>query len=287
MLVLLALAGSAMAAPVGGGRYDGRSPGSTERSFLTVNGNGVGLHTYYFAARIPCSDGKRRSFSFNQTGEPKAIASGDTFRVTSHTERKVRYLQKGKDPVGSLKIAVTGTFGTDSVSGTITPTFVAKGLKCEAPAPFTLALDGTPAAPFRDSVMATGTYAGFKDKAFSTSSFSAVAPGREVDGLVIRWQGACKGGGTFSGRLPVLPLQLTNFGSVVTLPEATGKVRGKSGLRYVSEGALALNFSKKGGVYRVRGKFKGVTVLRRKGKKVSTCTSKTQTFTSRFLRGPS
>jgi hypothetical protein len=276
-----------MAAPVGGGRYDGRSPGSPERSFLTVKGSGAGLHTYFFAARIPCSDGKSRNFDFNQTGEPRSVVSGDTFSVTSRTAHKVRYLQKGKDPVGTLKMAATGTFGTDSVTGTITPTFVAKGIKCSAPAPFTLALDGSAAAPFRDSLMATGSYSGFKGKTFSASSFSTIAPGREVDGLVLRWQSTCKPGGTFSGRIPVLPIQLTNSARGAVLPLATGKLKGSSGVRYTSEGKLALRFAKTGTTYGAKGTFQAITVLTHKGKKVGTCKSKPYAFTSRFLRGPS
>jgi hypothetical protein len=287
VLLSLAVAASAMAAPIGGARYDGRSPGSAERSFLTVKGSGAGLHTYFFSARIACSDGKRRTFSFNQTGEPQSVITGDTFSVTSRTAHKLRYLQKGADPVGTLKVAVTGTFGTDAVNGTITPTFVAKGLKCQAAAPFALALDGTPAAPFRDSLMATGTYSAFKGKTFSSSSFSAVAPGREVDGLVLRWQAACKPGGTFSGSLPVVPAQLTNSARLAILPVATGKLKGKSGVRYATEGKLGLRFSKQGATYGVRGTFRAVTVLTRKGKKTGTCTSKPYTFTSHFLRGPS
>jgi hypothetical protein len=184
-------------------------------------------------------------------------------------------------------MAVTGTFGTNSVAGTITPTFIAKGLKCQSAAPFTMALDGTPAAPFRDSLMATGTYSGFKGKSFSTSSFSTVAPGREVDNLVLRWRARCKGGGSFSGRLPVVPVQLTNSARLAVLPIATGKASGKKGLGYSSQGKLGLRFFKQGTSYRARGTFQVVTVLTRKGKKVSTCTSKSYAFTSRFLSGPS
>jgi hypothetical protein len=287
VLSSMAAAGSAVAAPLGGGRYDGRSTGSPERSFLRVESTGTTLRSYFFSARVPCSDGKSRVFSFNQTGEPKAVFSGDSFSVTSRTVPKFRYLQKGADPVGSLKIAVTGTFGADAVTGTITPTFTAKGLKCQSAAPFALALDGTPAAPFRDSLMATGTYSGFKGRGFSTSSFSTIAPGREVDNLVLRWKARCKGGGSFSGHLPVAPVQLTNSARLAALPLATGQATGKKGLRYSSEGKLALRFSKQGATYGARGKFQVVTTLSRKGKTVSTCTSKPSSFTSRFLRGPS
>jgi hypothetical protein len=287
VLFSLAFAGSAMAAPVAGARYDGRSPGSAERSFLRVKGGGTGLDSYYFAARVACSDGKRRSFSFNHIGEPRSVVSGDTFRVTSHTERRFRYLQKGADPVGTLKISVTGTFGTGSVTGTITPTFVAKGIRCTSAAPFALAQDGTPAAPFRDDLMATGTYSAFKGKGFSSSSFSTVAPGREVDNLVLRWQAPCMPSGTFTGKIPVAALQLTSSAKAAVLPIAAGKVKGRSGIRYASAGELLMRFSKRGTAYGVRGTFRAVTILTRKGKKVGTCKSKPYAFTSRFLRGPS
>jgi hypothetical protein len=282
-LVALA-AGPAQAAPVSG-RYDGRSPGSGGRSSLVVGTAGKAVSQYSLGARIPCSDGKTRFFSLRET-RPRPPIANNTFRLVSRTVHRVRYVQKGPDPVGTLRIAATGTFGTDSVKGTITPSFVAKGLRCRATAPYRLALDGTPAAPYRDGLMATGTYSAFTSKAFSTSSFSTVAPGRELDGLVIRWRAPCKGGGSFSGRLPLLPAQLTSSARLAMLPVAAGTVRGKPGLRYASEGKLALRFFKQGTAYRARGTFRAITVLTRKGKKVGTCTSAPAAFTSRFLRGP-
>ena len=289
MLAMLAavatIASPAAAAPSAGGRYDGRSKGGDERSFLKVTNNRAGLSSYFFSARIPCSDGKSRSFGFNEIKEPAAKFAGDAFTVASRTATKYRYLQPGKDPVGSLKIAVAGTFGTDTVSGTITPTFVSKSVKCSAAAPFTLALDGTAGAPFRDSVMATGDYRVTHSPGIAVAPFSTIAPGRQVNGLTIRWKADCNPG-RFSGHYPLVPIQLSSGGrfAVTKLADA-GHVKGTK-LRFATLANFGVRFFKQGSSYRVRGAWRATTVLTRGKKKVATCRSKRLVFNGRLRSGP-
>jgi hypothetical protein len=283
---LSAIASPAAAAPSAGGRYDGRVKGSPERAILKVANNRAGLTSYFLSARIPCSDGKSRTFGFNQEKEPPAKFTGDAFTLTSRTESRFRYEQKGADPVGSLNIAVAGTFGTDTVSGTVTPTFTSKTARCSASVPFTMALDGTAGAPFRDAVMATGEYRVTHTDGISVAPFSTIAPGRLLNGLTIRWESDC-GPGTFNGRFPFVPLQLTSGGrfAVVKALDA-GRAKGKKGVRYATSANLSLRFSKQGSAYRVRGAWRATTVLTRGKKKLATCRSKRLVFNGRLRSGP-
>jgi hypothetical protein len=198
LAICLAAAPAASAGPRPGERYDGRS-GTGQRIFMSVRPDGSRLHRYTLVVETRCSDGRRRPQGLLHRGErPVRIDAAGSFSHRSPAYRggygRVR---------GRLRFSFSGTFDAagDSVTGELRATFRSRRFDCSSgPVPFTLYRDGTPAAPWRDAVMATGTYSARGTGV--RARLRTLAPGRELLRGTIRYRARCRSGGSLtSGRI--------------------------------------------------------------------------------------
>jgi hypothetical protein len=275
--VSLLCAPVAVAGPRPGERYDGRSA-TGQRVYLSVRADGARLERYTFVVRTRCTDGRRRIQGLVQRGErPVGIDAAGSFSHQSPADRggygRVR---------GRLRLSFSGTFDAagDTATGTIEATFRARRFDCSSgPVAFTVHRDGTAGAPWRDPLMATGTYRA-RGRGV-TARLRALAPGRELLRGTIRYRAPCRAGGALTSGRTFLRYPLTERGRL--------RVAGRANFRIPSDRVtvrsrfrLALRFF---GGTRVRGAWRVRAVVFRGGRAIDSCRM-SRSFRGSFRRGP-
>lgn len=193
---------AALAAPLPGERYDGKSA-TGQRMFLTVSADGGRLDRYAFVVRTNCTDGKRRLQGMLDRREaPTSIDGSGSFAHRSASERGFYSIRSGRVN-GRFQTSVSGSFDAtgDSVTGTIESTFRSKRFDCSSgPVGFTIYRDGTPQAPFSDAVMSSGLYTAAGKGV--TVRMRTLAPGRSLVRAEIKYKARCRSRGNLrSGRV--------------------------------------------------------------------------------------
>jgi hypothetical protein len=273
----LVLVPAASAAPRPGERYDGRSA-TGQRVFLTVRADGSRLERYTFVVRTRCTDGRRRTQGLLHPGErPVPIDAAGGFSHRSPAYRGVYGRVRGR-----LRLSFSGTFDAagDTATGTIEATFRSGRFDCTSgPVAFTVHRDGTAGAPWRDSLMATGTYRA-RGRGIA-AVLRALSPGRELSRGTIRYRSPCRSGGTLSSGRTFLRYPLTERGRL--------RVNGRANFRIPSDQVqvrsrfrLTLRFFGGG---RVTGAWRVRAVVRRGGRAIDTCRMN-RSFSGRFRSGP-
>jgi hypothetical protein len=277
LAICLLLAPPALAGPRPGERYDGRSA-TGQRVYLSVRADGSRLERYTFLVRTRCTDGTRRVQGLVHRGErPVPIDA-----VGSFSHRSPAYRGRYGRVRGRLRLSFSGTFDAagDTATGTIEATFRARRFDCSSgPVGFTVHRDGTAGAPWRDSLMATGSYRA-RGRGV-TARLRALAPGRELLRGAIRYRARCRAGGTLTSGRTFLNYPLSERGRL--------RATGRTGFRIPSDRVtvrarfrLTLRFF---GGSRVRGAWRVRAVVRRGGRTIDTCRMN-RPFAGSFRSGP-
>jgi hypothetical protein len=277
LAALLLLAPPALAGPHPGERYDGRSA-TGQRVYLSVRADGSRLERYTFVVTTRCTDGRRRIQGLIHRGErPVGIDAAGSFSHQSPAER-VRF---GRVP-GRISLSFSGTFDAagDTATGTIEATFRARRFDCSSgPVAFTVHRDGTAGAPWRDSLMATGTYRA-RGRGV-TARLRALSPGRELLRGAIRYRASCRAGGALTSGRTFRAYPLTERGRL--------RVAGRANFRIPSDRVtvrsrfrLTLRFF---GGTRVRGAWRVRAVVFRGGRAIDSCPM-SRSFRGSFRSGP-
>jgi hypothetical protein len=275
--ICLLLAPPVLAGPRPGERYDGRSA-TGQRVYLSVRADGSRLERYSFVVRTRCSDGRLRLQGLIQRGErPVAIDTAGSF---SH--RSPAYRGRYGRVRGRFRLSFSGTFDAagDAATGTIEATFRGGRFDCSSgPVGFTVHRDGTAGAPWRDSLMATGSYRA-RGRGV-TARLRALAPGRELLRGTIRYRAPCRAGGALTSGRTFLNYPLSERGRL--------RVSGRANFRIPSDRVtvrarfrLTLRFF--GGV-QVSGAWRVRAVVRRGGRAIDTCRM-SRPFSGSFRSGP-
>jgi hypothetical protein len=281
LAALLVSAPAASAGPRPGERYDGKS-GTGEPIFLTVAKDGSRLAHYRFWTKVRCSDGRRRRQGLIDPGERRVgIAADGTFAYTSRAWRGFHRTPRGRVH-GRLRLRFTGAFNAagDAVTGEIRATFRSRRLNCSSgPIAYTMYVDGSPQAPWRDAQMATGIYTA-RGRGVRLR-LRTLAPGRVLVRATISWRTRCARGGRLSGvnsyiHYPLNRERLSRpgHGTRTVAPGVTSTERWR----------LKLAFSQSAG-YRVSGVWTIRAVVRRRGVRIDTC-GLSRRFSGSFQRGP-
>jgi hypothetical protein len=275
--ILLLLAPSAMAAPRPGERYDGRSA-TGQRVHLSVRADGTRLERYSLQVLTRCSDGRRRIQGLLHHRErPVAIDAAGAF---SH--RSPAWPGRYGRVRGRARLSVSGAFDAagDTATGTIEATFRARRFDCSSgPVAFTVHRDGTAGAPWRDPLMASGTYRA-RGRGV-TARLRALAPGRELLRGAIRYRAPCGAGGALSSGRTFLNYPLTERGRLRVAGRASFRIPSDR-VRVRSRFRLTLRFH---GATRVSGAWRVTAVVFRGGRAIDSCRM-SRSFRGTFLRGP-
>jgi hypothetical protein len=273
----LVCAPMAMAGPRPGERYDGRS-GTGQRVYLSVRADGTRLERYALVVRTRCTDGRRRIQGLVHRGErPVGIDAAGSFSHQSPADRggygRVR---------GSLRLSFSGTFDAagDTATGTIEATFRARRFDCSSgPVAFTVHRDGTAGAPWRDSLMATGSYRA-RGRGVN-ARLRALAPGRELLRGAIRYRVPCRAGGALTSGRTFLNYPLTERGALRVTGRANFRIPSD---RVVVRSRFRLTLRFLGGT-RVRGAWRVRAVVFRGGRAIDSCRMN-RSFRGSFRSGP-
>lgn len=266
--LLLASAPAASAGPSPGARYDGADP-TGRPIWLSVAQDGSRLEDYLFQARIPCSDGKRRTQGLIAKGErPVLIDAAGAFTYSS-TGRLAHRTRRGAVR-GRFALTVSGAFSAagDVVSGTIETTFRSRRFDCSSgPVAYTLHLDGTPGAPWRDATLATGRYTA-KQRGLAVN-VDVLAPGREVVKATIDWSTRCENRDSRADRNLYSGYLLRD--GRMSVP-GSGRRRVGKGDRFVASDRWRLTLRFTGGAaYRFTGRWRITSIVRLRGRLVAVC----------------
>lgn len=283
LFLLLLGAPGALAGPRPGERYDGKSA-TGQRIFVSVSDDGGRLDRYTFAVNTNCTDGERRLQGTIQKGEtPTAIDAAGSFSHQSRIRRGFYSTSSGRVN-GRFRTSFSGTFDAtgDSVTGTIESTFESDRFDCSSgPVAYTIHRDGTPQAPFRDSVMATGLYnAAGKGVA---ARFRTLAPGRELVRGEISYKARCRSGGNLSSGRIFLNYLLSENGRRSIPGVATFRIR-EDNVSVRVRFLLTVRFFERGG-HKVTGTWRVRAAVSRRGRQIDTCRLK-KSFKGAFKSGP-
>lgn len=275
--ICLVGAPSALAGPRPGERYDGRSA-TGQRIHLSVRASGSRLDRYTFAVRTRCSDGRRRIQGLLHPGErPVPIDAAGAF-----AHRSPAYRGRYGRVRGRVRLSFSGTFDAagDTATGTIEATFRSRRLDCSSgPVAFTVHRDGTAGAPWRDSLMASGTYRA-RGRGVSVL-LRPLAPGRELLRGTIRYRVPCRSGGTLTSGRTFLNYPLSERGRLRVSDRARFGIP-SDGVTVRSRFRLTLRFS---GGRRVKGSWRVRAVVRRGGRAIDSCRMN-RPFSGSFRSGP-
>ena len=286
--VLLAVgAGPAAAvAPTGGGRYDAPKRASLLRPFVAVNRAGTKLSDYDLGGPIACSDGKRRSVGLFAKGERATAIKPDGGFAHRSRSTPFTLTEKLRHPVRvKAGTSFSGTFTTpQQVTITVTSTFSSRRLRCRGSNTLTLDLDGTQAAPNRTSALATGTYRA-AGRGIAVSKLSLLAASRELKSLNLSTRVRCRDRSSYRSTFDFAGAYLFQAGDTAGRYSARNTFRLGRAYRAVEKFRMAISFGRSQGQYRVRGRLRVSTLVTRKGRRVTTC-STSRPFTGRFVSGP-
>jgi hypothetical protein len=283
LLLLLLGAPGALAGPRPGERYDGKSA-TGQRIFVSVSDDGGRLDRYTFAVNTNCTDGERRLQGTIQKGEtPTAIDPAGSFSHQSRVRRGFYSTSSGRVN-GRFRTSFSGTFDAtgDSVTGTIESTFESDRFDCSSgPVAYTIYRDGTPQAPFRDTVMATGLYTAAGRGV--AAKFRTLAPGRELVRGEISYKARCRSGGNLSSGRIFLNYLLSENGRRSIPGVATFRIR-KDNVSVRVRFVLTVRFFERGG-HKVAGTWRVRAAVSRRGRQIDTCRLK-KSFKGAFKSGP-
>jgi hypothetical protein len=275
--ICLLCAPAATAGPRPGERYDGRSA-TGQRIYLSVRADGSRLERYTFVVATRCSDGRRRTQGLLHPGEqPVSIDAAGSFSHRSPAHRGGYGRLRGR-----LRLSFSGTFDAagDTATGTIEATFRSRRLDCSSgPVGFTAHRDGTAGAPWRDSLMATGTYRA-RGRGV-TARLRALSPGRELLRGAIRYRAPCRAGGALSSGRTFLNYPLTERGRLRVTGPANFRIRSDR-VTIRSRIRLTLRFFDG---RRVRGAWRVRAVVYRGGRAIDVCRM-SRSFRGSFRSGP-
>ena len=275
--ICLLCATPALGAPRPGERYDGRSA-TGQRVYLSVRADGSRLERYGFVVRTRCTDGRRRIQGLVNRGErPVGIDAAGSFSYQSRADRGAYGRVRGR-----LRLSFSGTFDAagDTATGTIEATFRARRFDCSSgPVGFTVHRDGTAGAPWRDSLMATGSYRA--SGRGITARLRALAPGRELLRGAIRYRAPCRAGGALTTGRTFLNYPLTERGRLRVAGRANFRIPSDR-VRVRSRFRLALRFL---GGTRVRGSWRVRATVFRGGRAIDSCRM-SRSFRGTFRSGP-
>lgn len=171
---------------------------------------------------------------------------------------------------GRFRTSFSGTFDAtgDSVSGTIESTFRSSRFDClSGPVAYTMYRDGTPQAPFSDSVMSTGLYTGSGKNV--TAEVRTLAPGRTLVRAEIDYRARCRSGGSLrSGRI---------FFNYRLSENGRRTIRGRAKFRIPKDRVtvrvrfrLSFRFFENAG-YKMAGSWRVRAKVSRRGQQIDTC----------------
>ncbi len=269
LVPVLIAAPAARAAPRAAERYDGKSA-TGQRIFLTVSADATRLSRYGFTVRSTCTDGRRRVQSlFDAQQSATTIDASGAFTHQSQSQRGFYPTSSGRVD-GRFRTTFSGTFDAagDSVSGTIESTFRSSRFDCSSgPVAFTIYRDGTPQAPFSDTVMTSGLYSASGKGV--TARVRTLAPGRALLRADINYRARCRSGGNLrSGRV---------FSNYLLSDSGRRTIRGRARFRIRRDGVsvsirfrLSFRFFESSG-YKVAGSWNVRAKVSRGGRVIDTC----------------
>jgi hypothetical protein len=268
------------AEPQAGKRYDGGSKGRW--GYAEVSRDGQRLARYDLSAHVRCSDGRRRLQGIWQKGETPVRIEDGRF-AHSGVPMRVAHRFRGGKAYGRIVVRFRGHFieeGTKIV-GAIKSRFRGRRLRCSSDwMPYTLHLNGTRGAPYRNRHVATGVYA-VDGRRMSRARMRVFLPAKIVEAFVVRWRARCTGGGGLRvSRADPSLLDGRRF-------RARGRARYRieDGLRvrerYRLRGRLYND-----GTYRVRGQLSVTSAVYRRGTRVAVCRTGRLPFRGTFREGP-
>jgi hypothetical protein len=280
---MAALADMAVAAPRPTGRYDGRMS-HDERVFLQVSGDATRLARYELSVETKCNGGwvlvkmnqrVHKRVSIDPSG---GFAFAERIRDT-FPDRRNRQVS------GSATYSFSGRFSAsgESVTGTASISFSSRKLKCSSGVvPFTLHLDGTRGAPFRNTWLATGNYAMSPSRGIRfRGPMRVFGPSEQASRFRLSWRAPCRVGGSIGFHEHVTRITLVGGVARDTHTQtwrAPGGIRGRYRVRW----GLRFSFD---GAYVVRGNW-SVSVLLRGPRRSTRCELRNARFSGRFLGGP-
>jgi hypothetical protein len=277
LAICLFLAPPGLAGPRPGERYDGRNA-TGQRVYLSVRADGTRLERYSFVVRTRCSDGRRRFQGLIHRGERRVPIDA----AGSFSHRSPAYRGRYGRVRGRFRLSFSGTFDAagDTANGTIEATFRGRRFDCSSgPVGFTVHRDGTAGAPWRDSLMATGSYRA-RGRGVA-AQLRALAPGRELLRGAIRYRAPCRAGGTLTSGRTFLNYPLSESGRLRATGRATFRIPSD---RVTVRARFRLTLRFLGGV-RVRGAWRVRAVVRRGGRAIDTC-AMNRRFSGTFRSGP-
>lgn len=278
------VAGAAPPSVAAGARFDGK--GSTGlRNFVRFNKTGTRLVGYELAVPTTCNDGRKRRQSFLDQGErPTPLSAAGGFSFDSGKDRgNLRTGVRRPTPV-VFRTTFSGTIqDANTVSVTVTTTVTGKRLKCSGTDTFTLYRDGTPQAPYRNETLATGNYRA-AGRGIKVTKLSVVGPGHYVTALHYSTNVPCRGGYNYDQRATYIPFLLDRDRGRGYRVTDLRRIRIERGVVGRERATLSLRFRKQGSVYRVSGRLRVRSVLRRNGKRVRCGFNRP--FRGRFVSGP-
>jgi hypothetical protein len=182
-----------------------------------------------------------------------------------------------------MRFRFTGTFNAagDAVTGELRAAFRSRRLRCSSgPVAYTMYVDGSPQAPWRDGRMATGIYTA-RARGLRVR-IRTLAPGRLLVRATMAWRTRCRRGGRIRGAVLYRRYDLTDGGRLSAPGRGTRRVA--RGVTAAERWRLSLRFFQRGG-YRVRGTWTIQSVVRRRGVVIDTCSFKRR-FRGAFRSGP-
>jgi hypothetical protein len=269
LVASLACASPALAGPIAKARYDGRDA-NHKRALVVVSKDGRSVKQFGFATRTKCSDGKRHAVVFvSDKKTHPAILPDSSF---NHHE-----------VVGRDRADVSGQFdqGGNTLTGIYSVTLHGRGYTCRTgDVTYTLHRDGTPGAPFRDPLTASGLYtASAKDLKLQ---LRPLVPGGFIHSFRAAYLTSCSGAKkrrSWAILASGVAIRRGRFGAAVR-----GRQRLKSGGAAITRAVFTGLFTYAGG-YKFAGKLSARNVIRKPGRPAVVCRA-TIPFTGRFVRGP-
>ena len=168
------------------------------------------------------------------------------------------------------------------MTGTIESTFESDRFDCSSgPVAYTIYRDGTPQAPFRDTVMATGLYTAAGRGV--AAKFRTLAPGRELVRGEISYKARCRSGGNLSSGRVFLNYLLSENGRRSIPGVATFRIR-EDNVSVCVRFVLTVRFFERGG-HKVAGTWRVRAAVSRRGRQIDTCRLK-KSFKGAFKSGP-
>ena len=280
---IAALAGPGSAqgvAPAKGQTYHG-TPSFDVDPLLEISRDGKELRDRSLGGVIPCTDGRKRFFGLTARGEAGIpIAADGSFSFTDTPGKSETDIDQEKSVTGIEQTSFTGTFiSVDKATVSVTTTFRSARFNCSGTTVLTLSRAGTAGAPFRNGRLATGSYRA-RGRGIEIRYLRTFAPLAALERLRFSARVACTNGIRYRTTFDLSGFRISRRG-VLRLAGGSSAIGGRQPRGTFR---LVLAFSRKGGVYRVRGTVRLRGLVKRDGRRVNCINHKT--FDGRFTSGP-